>query len=276
MNRGLSYFILALLGAACFTLATALQPMASKWSQSGKDSVLKILLGDGRRLFANHLYTKADIYLHSGYYPSIFDRSAQKRENAVTEHPDEEHEKDEEFLGPPRDIIERFGRHFMVTEHTHLEHGQEKEILPWLQLSAEMDPQRTETYTVAAYWLAKHLHRVAEAEKFLHQGLRANPDSYEILFALGQIYNDDEHDPARARNVWELALRRWQEQEAAKDKPNKLAFEEITGNLAHLEREQGDYAKAIEYLEMVKTVSPLPESIQQQIDELRKKIGSPR
>src|SRR5438477_12075019 len=105
-----------------------LQPQAMTWSQSGQDSILKVLLGDGRRLVATHLFTKADICLHSGYYPSIFDKAAQRPDNRVTEHEDEEHEKETDFLGPPKDMLERFGRHFMVTEHTHLEHGQEKEI----------------------------------------------------------------------------------------------------------------------------------------------------
>src|SRR5437667_4358951 len=145
MKRAGPYLILALFAAACFTLAVILQPSAMTWSQSGQDSILKVLLGDGRRLFANHFFTKADIYLHSGYYPSIFDKSAQKPENHVLEHEAEEHEKEAEFLVPPKDIFDRFGRHFMVTEHTHLEHGQEKEILPWLQLSTQLDPQLTET-----------------------------------------------------------------------------------------------------------------------------------
>ena len=57
------------------------------------------------------------------------------------------------FLGPPRDWIERFGRHFIITEHTHLQGAKEREILPWLRISAELDPQKIETYTVAAYWL---------------------------------------------------------------------------------------------------------------------------
>ena len=43
-----------------------------------------------------------------------------------------------------------------------LENGREKEILPWLKLSAEMDPHLIDTYTVAAYWLANHLHKVDE------------------------------------------------------------------------------------------------------------------
>jgi len=276
VSRSIPYFVLSLLAAASFTLATALQPMAMKFSQSGQDSVLKVLLGDTRHLFANQLFTKADIYMHSGYYPSIFDKAGQHSENHVTHHDDadEDHEKEEDFLGPPKDPLERFGRHFMVTEHTHLHNGQEKEILPWLELSADLDPQLTESYTVAAYWLAKHLNRPAEAEKFLHQGLRANPTSYEILFALGQIYLDYDHDPARARNVLQLALRRWREQTPEKQKGDKLSLDEIAGQLARLEEQEHNYTKAVEYLRIVKTVSPVPDTIQKRIDELSAKQRS--
>ena len=59
----------------------------------------------------------------------------------------------------------------MITEHTHLEGGNEREILPWLRLSAELDPQRVETYTVAAYWL-RAVGKMVEAEHFLREGLR--------------------------------------------------------------------------------------------------------
>ena len=273
MKGAVPYLVLVLLAAACFALAADLQPAAMTYSQSGQDSVLKVLLGDGRRLFANHLFTKADIYLHSGYYPSIFDKTERPHENHVTEHDDEEHEKETDFLGPPRDIIERFGRHFMVTEHTHLVNGQEKEILPWLQLSAQLDPQLTETYTVAAYWLTKRLNKPAEAEQFLRQGLQANPTSYEILVALGELYMDYDHDLPRARNVLELALRRWREQEPRKEKPNNFALDEIAGRLGRLEEQQGNYAKAIEYLELAKTVSPHADDLQDQIDKLKQKVG---
>src|SRR5260370_28350202 len=187
MKRIFPYSILAVLAATCFSVATVLEGRVSNWRRRGEsDSVLKVLLGDGRRLFANHFFLEADVYFHSGYYPSIFDRrEAPKDTRHLTSEegsPEEEaHEKEMQFLGPPRDWIERFGRHFMVTEHTHLEGGNEREILPWLRLSAELDPQRVETYTVAAYWLRK-LGDVAEAERFLRQGLPATPHSYEIPF----------------------------------------------------------------------------------------------
>jgi len=273
--------VLILLGSSVFTLATILQPRALRWSRQGNsDSALAIVFGEGRRLFANHFFVKADVYFHSGYYPSIFDQAqAPKDSHHLTQEDtggprgdaEEEHERKMSFLGPPRDWIERFGRHFMVTQHSHLSGGDQREILPWLRLSADLDPQRVETYTVAAFWLRRELGKVNEAEQFLREGLRANPNSYEILFELGRLYREDRHDNARARNVWQLALRRWQEREAHQKEPDLRARGDIAINLARLEEDEGNLAAAISYLELVKASSPWPQVIQQQIDELNRK-----
>src|SRR5205814_2078199 len=170
--------VLGLLVMVCFTLSVTLQPRTVRWSQRWQDSILKILLGDGRRLFANHFFVKADVYFHSGYYPTIFDQAAAPKDSRhMTEQEDghesaEEHEKEMSFFGRPKDWIERFGRHFLITKHTHLAGGTEREILPWLKLSAELDPQRVDTYTVAAFWLRVRLNKVKEADEFLREGLR--------------------------------------------------------------------------------------------------------
>jgi len=274
VSRLTPYLLLALLAVLCFSVATYLQPQSSIWSQRGQDSTMKVLLGDGRRLLANHLFTKADIYFHSGYYPTIFDGAASK-ENHLSEHQHEaeEHEENQDFMGKSRNWVDALGRNFKITQHTHLEHGREREILPWLKLSAEMDPHLIDTYTVAAYWLANHLHKVPEAEEFLREGLRENPNSYELLFALGRIYYNNYHDAPRARNVWELALKRWREQETSKKEPDRFALEEIVVNLGRLEEDQGNLSAAIQYLEEAKKVSPVPQTIQKQIDELRRKLA---
>src|SRR6266436_7348662 len=144
-RRTSTILILLLLIGTCFSLSTILQPRAAAWSgRRDSGNVLKVLLGDGRRLFANHFFVKADVYFHSGYYPSIFDQAqAPKDSRHLTakegSKEDEEHERQMNFLGRPTDWIERFGRHFMITEHTHLEGGKEREILPWLRLSADLD-----------------------------------------------------------------------------------------------------------------------------------------
>jgi hypothetical protein len=273
------YLVLLLLLAACFSLSTVLQERVAGWNRRGEsDDVLKVLFGDGRRLFANHFFVQADVSFHSGYYPSIFDQARAPTDTSHLtakegEPAAEEHEKQMNFLGPPRDWIERFGRHFMITEHTHLEGNKESEILPWLKLSAELDPQKIETYTVAAYWL-RDLGKTKQAERFLRQGLLNNPESYEILLELGHLYYENNHDAARARKIWELALRRWTDQDAANKKPDLLKLGEIADNLARLEEKEGNLPRAMQLLELSKKASPHPEALQKQIDELKQKIAA--
>ena len=76
-----------------------------------------------------------------------------------------------------------------------------REILPWLKLSAEMDPKRIDTYVTASYWLRTRLDKPDEAEQFLREGLRANPDSYEILLELGRVYFYNKNNSRVARNI---------------------------------------------------------------------------
>ena len=274
------YLVLALVLTVCFTLATGIEPRAGTWSKhSQSDNVFSVLFGDGRRLFANQFFTMADVYFHSGYYPSIFDLREEGPKEIVAEshgHTDSpEDELSEDFLGKPKDWIDRFGRHFRITEHTHLEHNNEREILPWLRLAADMDPQKIETYTVGSFFMREHLNQPREAEAFLREGLRNNLNSYEILFELGRLYYDNYHDPDRARNVWQLALHRWLQQDPKDQKENKLGFEEITVNLAHLEDGVGNYEDAIRWFQGAQKVSPDPGALQRQIDGIKKKMAAP-
>lgn len=278
MKRPSPILVLALLVVLCFSLATVLQPRAAVWSRSAQSgSVLKVLLGDGRRLFANHFFVQADVSFHSGYYPTIFDTRDKPKASAMAAgeagHDEAEHVR-QMAMGQPRDWIEAFGRNFRVNEHTHLENGQEREILPWLRLSAELDPQRVETYTVASYWLCKKLGKVAEAEQFLREGLRNNPNSYEILYELGRLYAEEKHEPDRARNLWDLALTRWTSQESGKKEPDLIQFEQIVVHLASLEDQAGNYQRAIGLFELAKKVSPVPEALQRRIDDIRQKMAN--
>lgn len=289
--------ILCLLLTSGFTLAGWLVP----WQQqtaARRDSggLLAVLMGDSRRLFAGHFFVKADVYFHSGYYPTIFDNQTMHRTPHIAADAGAMEEKNapEEgsFLGPPLDWMDRFSRNFFPSQHTHLDkggqkhddgkaeessengRGLEKEILPWLRISAELDPHRVETYTVSAFWLRTKLNKVNEAEQFLREGLRENPDSYEILHELARLYQDARHDDGRARNLWELALRRWRMQAPARHEPDNFGLLQITASLMRLEERAGNYSKAIDYGEILKTVSPHPDSVQRDIELFRQKLGT--
>ena len=271
--------ILAISLALAFTLATRLLPQAAGWSQHGKsDNVFGMMFGDGRKLFANHFFTMADVYFHSGYYPSIFDKKSEEQKEIISashgKKETEEEEKNENFLGRPKDWLDAFGRNFRITQHTHLEQGNEREMLPWLRLAADLDPNKIETFTVGAFFLREHLHRSDQAEAFLREGLRANPDSCEIIFELGRLYYESRHDLDRARNVWLLGVNRFLGLKKDEQKEGRLVFEEIVVNLAHLEREAGRYDEAINWFHVAQTVSPNPGALQQQVDDLQKKISA--
>lgn len=186
------------------------------------------------------------------------------------------HAKKGETSDEARDFIERFSRSFYPSVHQHLGEGhlpdpfEAREILPWLRLAAELDPNRIETYTVAAFWLRTRLHKAREAEQFLMDGLRANPGHYAILFELGRVYAESYQEPLRARNVWEAALSRWRSQEGSKPEPDTFFLSQVLWHLALVEKEQGRVPQAVAYLKEAKAYSPKPEMVQARIDEWEK------
>jgi hypothetical protein len=285
------------LGLAVSLVLTAyLEPWFQSWNsqRSQEDSVMEVLMGESRRMFATHFYVQADVYFHSGNYPTIFDEnlaaSERHMENTLRETgppgpaghahagPEEDVPPSTTSISAPlvkssTDWIARFGEYFKPSKHVHLEGGANvREILPWLQLSVELDPHRIETYTVAAFWLRTQLGKVAEAEAFLRQGWKANPDSYEILFELGRLFEENRKDTLRAGNVWELALRKWREKASPNSTDDQFLGTEILGHLAQLEYRAEHWAKALAYFTELKQISSDPKAVQAWIEEINGKL----
>jgi tetratricopeptide (TPR) repeat protein len=281
-----------------FGLAAGLVPryIALENAAHQSDNFFKLLLGGSSRMFANNFFIKADAYYHSGYYPTIFDN----RQAFETAHMAEDtgavasHNTGEEtsFMGPPRDWIDAFGRNFIPNRHTHLDEGgpdddlsnssKVREILPWLDLSAKLDPSNIKTYLVMAYWLRSKLNKVPEAEQVLREGLRYNPGNPQLLFELGRIYYENYNKPKQARGIWVAAIRGWMQEEPGVPLPERLKpnndnfddrflFEQLAEHLADLDAKAGNYATAIADLQEAQLASPKPQDLQQQINELRKK-----
>jgi len=282
----------------CLGLAANLQPRFKSLESSRRqpNNFFSLLLGDSSRIFANSFFVKADAYYHSGFYPTIFDNNAAFQTPHMAEDTGAvaSHNQGEEtgFMGPPRDWIDAFGRHFIPNRHTHLDEGgptddlstskEVREILPWLKLSAELDPENVKTYVVTAFWLRTKLNQIAEAEQVLREGLRHNPNDPQLLFELGRIYFENYHNPARARNIWEAALRSWARQEPGvpqserlkmtnENFDNRFLFEQLQTYLAQLEENAGNLDEAIARWEQAKLASPTPDDIQKHIDELKAK-----
>lgn len=287
MKKVSPYWFLLLLLVLCFTLATIIVPRAENWNGgSQSDNAWTLLLGEGRKLFANEMFTMGDVYFHSGYYPSIFDRQETDQDVAAPAHgqADDSDSTADDFLGPPPDWIAALDRNFVPNRHTHLNSGGAtgnqrastvEEILPWIRLSVEMNPQRIDSYTVGAYWLQSVLNKRDDARDFLFQGLRANPGNPELLLDLGRLYEESYNDTNRAVNVWKAALVKWQAQsEMLKTNyQSRFQCEEITVSLARAEENQGRFPDAILYFEIAKSVSQTPDAIQADIDEARQKMA---
>ena len=294
MTSPRTFFLLLLaLLIFCFSLAADLQPQFQALENNRKQSndFFSLLLGDSSRMFANSFFVKADEYYHSGYYPTIFDNNSAFQTPHMAEDTgavnSKNHGEETGFMGPPRDWIDAFGRHFIPNRHTHLDEGgptddlstsdNVREILPWLKLSARLDPDNIQTYTVTAYWLRIRMHKDKEAEQVLREGLRNNPQSYEILFELGRLYDESYHDTSRARNVWELAVRYWFKLPPEEQKENRLILEQITTHLGQLEETAGNLPQALNWLQAAQKVSSTPGELQKRIDDLNKKMtGQPQ
>jgi hypothetical protein len=280
----------------CFGLGAAIEPQFQSIESERRQSnnFFKLLLGDSSRIFANESYVEADVYYHSGYYPTIFDnkQAFETAHMAADTGAVASHNSGEEtsFMGPPRDWLDAFGRHFMPNRHTHLDEGgpsddlsensKVAEILPWLKLSSKLDPEDIRTYLVMSYWLRNNMNQPAEAEQILREGLRNNPGNPQLLYELGRIYFDDYHLPARARSIWEAALRTWALEKPGVSQSERLKlsndnfddryiYEQIQTHLAQLEGSLGNLDAAIAHLRQAQLAAPDPGSLQKQIDELQ-------
>lgn len=282
MRKALLSMVLLLV--LCFSLEAWLQPRYETRSsrEETPGNPLAGMLGDGRKMVADYFYVEADVYFHSGYYPSVFDQARrQEEQDSDVSHPSEgSGEEETGFMGKPLDWIDAFGRHFIPSRHTHLQGETVREMLPWMELSAELDPQRVQTYVVTAYWLRRRLGKSAEAEDFLREGLRSTPHSPDLLYALGQIYLEDRKDYPHAKNLFLAALRCWHEVEEPKPiktetgegARNYFLLEQILGGLAQDEQAAGHLNQSLQYLEQLKTNASDPAGVQQQIDALQAKI----
>ncbi len=266
-----------------FCLAAKLGPLLEARliaNGEGDDDPVARWLGDSRRMFSQSFFVKADAYFHSGYYPTIYDNNAPFKTPHIGEDSStmESHNSGDEttIFSHPHNWVERFELNFFPSYHTHLDEGgvdgngasEVKEIMPWLKISAELDQQHIETYLVTAYWLRVRMHKVDDAENFLRDGLRANPGSAAILYELGQLYFEDRKRPDQARNLYLAALESWGKENSGKAEQDKFLFSHITSALAKLEEQQGNIPQAIGYFQLLKKVSPVPDQIQKQIDEL--------
>ncbi|MDB6025691.1 MAG: hypothetical protein JWM68_1914, partial [Verrucomicrobiales bacterium] len=150
-------------------------------------------MGEYRTLLAEYFYQKADDYFVGGRRASIYD------DPAVT-------------AIAADNWIARFGFTFRSRIHIHLDEredpGEIRQLLPWLRLAVEADPSHIDSYTLAAFVLTKGLRQPREAERFLREGLQANPGNCVLWFELGHLQFRQFHNSGQAQYYWRLAFQK--------------------------------------------------------------------
>ena len=83
--------------------------------------------------------------------------------------------------------LERQVKPFFGPRHPH-HHTDGQEVLPWFRVMTISDPHYLPGYTTGAWWLNSR--ERDEALAFIEEGIRNNPDSFQVRFVKGQILLD--------------------------------------------------------------------------------------
>jgi len=226
-------------------------------------------LGEGRSILSNLSILQADRYFHGGIghihedHPGGLAITGGSREAG---HICEEEEAEEGHPEPGRfNILLRISEKTEITEHTHLSGNQVKEIIPWIYYSAKIDPHNILAYTLGGYWLADRLDKVDEAIAFVKEGLKNNPDSWELNAELGRLYFKHLKNYKAAARV---LTRAWQLIQGAPH--DKFQERYVLSFLAYSYEDMGEKDKALPLYQRMGQLFPEDGGIKKKIRELQK------
>ncbi|MFA6321057.1 MAG: hypothetical protein WCY36_04280 [Candidatus Omnitrophota bacterium] len=158
--------------------------------RSGAD-IIERMFGSLRIFVGDWAFMKAEEYHHRGL-PFEQALAYHKGESLFDEvvKTAEKHEHEEHDAGPAKyaNFYEKLHSQVRVTADSHLKPEEEKEVLPWFYVEVAFNPNDIRGYVLGAYWLQR-IGRNDESLKFLKEGAVNNPDSAQILSAIGELYS---------------------------------------------------------------------------------------
>ncbi len=172
-------------------------------------SSVAVMLGEFRTSISDILFIKTERYLHSGvgYVPHLEEElaelSREGREGEELEH-DEHADVETIILTPEKDFrgivgeLHRRVKPWKDPGEAH-EHSGGEEMLPWYRMMTLADPHSVRGYTLGAWWLKYK--NIDEAIRFAREGVKNNPEAFQIYSSLAQMYHqkaknlDDPENP---------------------------------------------------------------------------------
>ena len=175
---------------------------------------LTLLLGSAKEAIGDTFFLKASSYFHGGVDVDLI-----KREE-VFGHEEREGEglDPDEFKKSYTDWVYKINSRIKITEHRHLQGEETKEILPFLSAAVKLDPYNVTAILTTAFWLESYFKKADAAIEVLTQGLKDNPDSWELRYHLGLNYFKNKKNYAESAGYFEEAL-------AKMDTENSSAFD---------------------------------------------------
>jgi len=171
-------------------------------------SSLARILGEFRTGTSDLLFIKTERYLHSGvgYMPHLEEdlMTVEGFDRGVEEHLEEvaedlagygegdffEHDEVVDTLVPPPESdyrrwlgeMHRTVKPWLDPSRPH-RHTDGRELIPWFRLMTLSDPHHIRGYVVGAFWIRQH--NLEAALSFLDEGLRHNPDDFQLHLSRG-------------------------------------------------------------------------------------------
>lgn len=256
MKRTLSLpiiILLAYVASVCLN-ASFRQHLLPRKSEA---DIIERIFGNFRIFIGDWSFMKAEEYHHRGL-PFEQATAYHKGESMFAEreqHATEpEHEEANNLLPQKTNLYSKLYSQVKVTGDSHLKPEEEKEVLPWFYVEVAFNPHDIRGYILGGYWLER-VGKYNESLKFLQNGIRNNPDSAQILSAIGELYfKKKNYENAamylgRACYLWSGAKAPNVVINTYEESDRLFAFD----LLASLYIKKGDYDKALKiYTELLK------------------------
>ena len=134
-------------------------------------------------------------------------------------------------------------------EEIEPDHGDAHEMLPWYRLATYMNPRFVKAYVIGGFVVAAYGGNLEEAEAFLREGERMNPESLEIKEALGRHLMHRKKDSAAAKPYLQQAIALGKKKKELSD-DEAFSFRRAYANLVLLEwRSNNDSEAALQVIE---------------------------
>ena len=202
---------------------------------SASKDPLYLLLGSAKEAIGDTFFLKANSYFHGGVSTDLI------QDESIVESKGQDAEGLETFKKAYTDWVYKINSQIKVMEHRHLQGEGTKEILPFLEAAVKLDPYNVPAILTTAFWLNDYFKKADAATDILKQGLKDNPESWEICYHLGLNYFKYKKNYSESALYFERSLEKMD-----RNNSNEIDHRGATYYLAESYAKQGLSRQALE------------------------------